>query len=286
MSRPALQGAGGTPPLFEHAPLAHAPGRARRPWSWPGSRPSGCTSSSGAPEETRPSPGELADRTGRGQAETAGVPRTRTGGAVPWPLPPPGPWPLPPPGPCPRPRPSRALCPRPARALCPRPSRALCPPRPVPCCRPISTYSTQGLDGGRWSDLLARDNRPLPVTGRVVARGASPSMLSLSSVMGTSVSHETCLMEQLEKRDSFPGPRPRKPDLEMPGTLGRQRPWEFLPGSATAAASCPVSPKWPTAVHPANNLAVAGSPPGVALHTHKRGCARAVLGKQWNLRGS
>lgn len=146
--------------------------------------------------------------------------------------------------------------------------------------------STQGLDGGRWSDLLARENCPLPVTGRVVARGASVSRLSLSSVMGTSVSHETCLMEQLEKRDSFPGPRPRKPDLEMPGTLGRQQPWEFLPGSATAAASCPVSPKWPTAVHPANNLDVAGSPPGVALHTHKRGCARAVLGKQWNLRGS
>lgn len=160
------------------------------------------------------------------------------------------------------------------------------PARPVPCCRPISTYSTQGLDGGRWSDLLARENCPLPVTGRVVARGASASRLSLSSVMGTSVSHETCLMEQLEKRDSFPGPRPRKPDLEMPGTLGRQQPWEFLPGSATAAASCPVSPKWPTAVHPANNLDVAGSPPGVALHTHKRGCARAVLGKQWNLRGS
>lgn len=174
----------------------------------------------------------------------------------------------------------------PCRGLCPRPARALCPARPVPCCRPISTYSTQGLDGGRWSDSLARENRPLPVTGRVVARGASASRLSLSSVMGTSVSHETCLMEQLEKRDSFPGPRPRKPDLEMPGTLGRQQPWEFLPGSATAAASCPVSPKWPTAVHPANNLAVAGSPPGVALHTHKRGCARAVLGKQWNLRGS
>lgn len=262
VSRPALRGARGTPPLFEHAPLAHAPGRARRPWSWPGSRPSGCTSSSGAPEETRPSPGELADRTGRGQAETAGVPRTRTGGAVPWPLPPP------------------VLCPR------PRLARALCPPRPVPCCRPISTSSTQGLDGGRWSDLLARENRPLPVTGRVVARGASASRLSLSSVMGTSVSHETCLMEQLEKRDSFPGPRPRKPDLEMPGTLGRQQPWEFLPDSATAAASCPVSPKWPMAVHPVNNLDVAGSPPGVALHTHKRGCARAVLGKQWNLRGS
>lgn len=96
-------------------------------------------------------------------------------------------------------------------------------------------------------------------------------ILSLSSVMSTSISYETCLMQQLYKRESFPGPRPRKPDLEMLGTLGRwhHREEEFMPESAKATASYPVSPKRPTAVHPASNLDVAGSPPRVALYAHK-----------------
>ena len=38
------------------------PGRACQPWSWPCSRPSDCTSSSGAPWQTQPSPWELKEQ--------------------------------------------------------------------------------------------------------------------------------------------------------------------------------------------------------------------------------
>lgn len=48
-------------PRFESRPFPYAPGRGRRPWSWPGSKPSGCTSNSGVLEERLPSPGELGD---------------------------------------------------------------------------------------------------------------------------------------------------------------------------------------------------------------------------------